>query len=86
MRLRCPHCGERGTEEFSFLGAAGLARPDAAAALDAWHEYVYQRDNPAGPYSELWHHLNGCRRWLVVTRDTRTHAIAAVADAAGQQA
>jgi len=83
MRIACPHCGERGNEEFSFLGAAGLLRPAADAPAEDWHAYVYQRDNPAGANSELWHHLNGCRRWLVVTRDTRTHAIAAVVDAAG---
>jgi sarcosine oxidase subunit delta len=81
MRIACPHCGERGNEEFSFLGAADVKRPAADQALEAWHEYVYQRENPAGSYKELWHHLNGCRRWLVVTRDTRTHAIASVVDA-----
>jgi sarcosine oxidase subunit delta len=82
MRIACPHCGERGNEEFSYLGAAGLRRPTADAPADAWHDYVYLRDNIAGPHKELWHHLNGCRRWLVVTRDTRTHVIASVEDAA----
>ena len=81
MRIACPHCGERGNEEFFYLGAAGLPRPEADAPAEAWHEYVYQRDNPAGQHKELWQHLNGCRRWLVVTRDTRTHAIASVVDA-----
>jgi sarcosine oxidase subunit delta len=81
MRIACPHCGERGNEEFFYLGAAGLTRPAADATAEAWHDYVYQRDNPAGSHEELWQHLNGCRRWLVVTRDTRTHAIAGVVDA-----
>jgi heterotetrameric sarcosine oxidase delta subunit len=81
MRIPCPHCGERGNEEFSILGAAGLVRPAADAAAEAWHDYVYVRENPYGAHKELWHHVGGCRRWLVVTRDTRTHAIAAVADA-----
>jgi sarcosine oxidase subunit delta len=81
MRIACPHCGERGNEEFLYLGAAGLPRPEAHAPAEAWHDYVYQRDNPAGQHKELWQHLNGCRRWLVVTRDTRTHAIATVVDA-----
>ena len=48
---------------------------DAAAAFDA---YVYLRDNPAGPLDELWHHVGGCRAWLVVRRDVRTHAITRV--------
>ena len=86
MRIPCPHCGERGNEEFFYLGAAGLARPAADAPAEDWHDYVYQRDNPFGPHQELWQHLNGCRRWLVVTRDTRTHAIIAATDAAGARA
>ena len=36
------------------------------------------RDNKAGPHRELFYHVGGCRTWLVVTRDTRTHAIAQV--------
>jgi methylglutamate dehydrogenase subunit B len=81
MRIPCPHCGERGNEEFFYLGAAGLQRPTADATADTWHDYIYVRENPYGAHKELWHHVGGCRRWLVVTRDTRTHAIAAVADA-----
>ena len=36
-------------------------------------DYVYLRDNPRGRYDEYWHHTSGCRRWLVVERDTVTH-------------
>ena len=86
MRIPCPHCGERGNDEFLYVGAADLVRPAAEAPAAAWHEYVYQRENPAGPHRELWQHVNGCRRWLVVTRDTRTHAIASAKDAAGERA
>jgi len=39
---------------------------------------VYIRDNPAGRYAELWYHGAGCRSWLTVTRDTRTHEVFAV--------
>ena len=54
-----------------------VRRPDAAGPSDRerWHDYVYLRDNPAGSHRELWHHVAGCRRWLVVSRDTRTHEI-----------
>lgn len=45
-------------------------------------DYVYQRDNPRGLYDEHWHHTAGCRRWLVVTRDTATHEIAGCRDVA----
>ena len=81
MRITCPHCGERGSEEFAYRGAADHARPAVEAPLEAWHEYVNLRDNPAGLHREHWHHIAGCRRWLTVTRHTRTHEIAAVEDA-----
>jgi sarcosine oxidase subunit delta len=41
-------------------------------------DYVYRRDNPAGPHRELWYHASGCRAWLVVARDVVSHAIASV--------
>jgi methylglutamate dehydrogenase subunit B len=77
VRIKCPYCGERGSEEFSYLGDAGLERPaaDASGGGRAFHDYVYLRDNPAGAHREHWYHGAGCRRWLTVTRDTRTHAI-----------
>ena len=80
MRIPCPHCGERGNEEFNYLGGADPVRPDNGSAA-AWHDYVYIRRNIAGAQREYWQHVHGCRRWLVVTRDTRTHAILGVADA-----
>lgn len=81
MRIDCPHCGERGSEEFAYLGAADRARPAPDAPLETWHEYVHLRANPAGEHREHWQHTHGCRRWLVVTRNIRTHVIAAVEDA-----
>ena len=77
MRIPCPHCGERDVQEFSYLGDATLVRRDEAhVSVEAMHEHVYLRDNPAGPHRELWYHAAGCHAWLVVTRNTRTHAIA----------
>lgn len=78
MRIKCPHCGERGNEEFTYRGDADATRPDDLVPGQAWMDYVYLRDNPAGPHRELWYHGAGCRRWLVVTRDMRTHEIHAV--------
>ena len=79
MRIDCPFCGQRGHEEFSYLGDATVRRPTdgGAAPTPAWEAYVYLRPNPAGPHDELWFHAAGCAQWLVVTRDTRTHAISA---------
>ena len=82
MQIECCYCGPRGNEEFAYLGDANVQRPVADPALpldDAarqqWVDYVYLRDNPAGRHRELWQHVAGCRAWLVVTRDVRTHAI-----------
>lgn len=77
----CPHCGPRPKEEFTVKGAA-LSRPAPDANNAEWLDYVYLRANPSGTYEEYWHHTSGCRRWLVVTRDTATHDIAASRDAA----
>jgi sarcosine oxidase subunit delta len=80
MRIACPHCGERGNEEFAYLGAADPVRPAGDGSAAAWHGYAYLRENPAGTLREFWHHVHGCRRWLIVTRDTRTHEIEGVVD------
>ena len=79
MRISCPFCGDRDLSEFAYLGDATLTRPDPSApnAERAFYEYVYLRDNPAGPHREFWHHVSGCRSWLIVTRDTRSHEILA---------
>jgi methylglutamate dehydrogenase subunit B len=78
MRIPCPFCGERDLAEFAYYGDTA-DRPDPAAsdAPRQFYEAVYLRDNPAGRHDELWYHANGCRRWLRVTRDTRTHEMLA---------
>ena len=80
MRIACPHCGTRGVDEFAYLGDATVTRPNPVApdALAAFTAYVHERKNPAGLHRELWQHASGCQSWLVVTRDTRTHAIESV--------
>jgi heterotetrameric sarcosine oxidase delta subunit len=81
MRIRCPYCGERDLLEFTYLGAADPRRPDATGenAAETFYEYAYLRDNPAGLLAEYWYHGAGCRSWLRVERDTRTHEIRSVA-------
>jgi len=78
MRIQCPFCGERDVSEFAYYGDT-VRRPDPAAPDVAirFYEAVYLRDNPAGHHDELWYHANGCRSWLRVTRDTRTHEMLA---------
>ncbi len=80
MRIICPYCGERDFQEFTYLGA-DIERPDPNApdAENAFFDYVYMRENPAGSFAELWYHSGGCRSWLRVLRDTRTHEISSTA-------
>jgi len=75
--IECPYCGPRVQVEFTY-GGADLPRPAPDAPTDAWFAYVYLRDNPKGPHAELWQHSAGCRTWLRVRRDTRTHDVLAV--------
>ncbi len=75
MRIPCPLCGARPLDEFSYKGDASVRRPEPDASLDAWHDYVYIRDNPEGRHREYWRHDSGCGAWLVVDRNTATHEI-----------
>lgn len=78
MIIPHPILGPRDAQEFVYLGDASLLdRPDwqAEDASSAFHDYQYQRKNPAGVHRELWFHEQGDRSWLVVTRDTTTHEI-----------
>ena len=85
MRIPCPFCGPRGNEEFTYLGDASVRRPDlnAPGATAAFHDYVYLRDNPSWAHQELWYHGGGCRSWMIVTRNTRTHEISEAKPADG---
>lgn len=81
MIINHPLLGPRDAQEFVYLGDANLInRPDGLSegAADAFYEYLYLRDNPAGEHRELWYHEQGDRSWLVVTRNTVTHEILSV--------
>lgn len=72
MRIPCPYCGERDSQEFLYKGDAAPTRPEGDSGFV---DYLYMRDNPAGPIDEHWYHAQGCRNWIVVTRSTLTHEI-----------
>jgi methylglutamate dehydrogenase subunit B len=74
MLIKCPHCGVRPVEEFTFLGDASVVRPAGDDAAQ-WHDYVYLRNNPKGAFDEYAQHAGGCRAWLVVSRNTETHEV-----------
>ena len=76
LRIDCPFCGVRNHNEFTYLEDGSVAMP-ALTDTDshAWYEAVFLRDNPRGLHVEDWHHTQGCRMVLRVTRDTLTHQI-----------
>ena len=68
----------RAHSEFSYGGDASVEYPALDAPESEWLEAVFQRENLDGVVLETWQHLQGCRMWIVVERDTRTHAIHSV--------
>lgn len=75
MMINHPLLGPRDAQEFTYLGDASLIQRPDGQDEQAFHEYLYLRDNPAGEHRELWFHEVGDRSWLVVTRNTLTHEI-----------
>ena len=77
LEIRCPHCGKRSQNEFSYGGDASVKRPELGKEISdkEWDDFVYFRSNPRGKHSELWHHVAGCRQWFKVLRSTATHEI-----------
>jgi heterotetrameric sarcosine oxidase delta subunit len=79
MLIPCPVCGLRDHEEFTYGGDATVVRPDIADADPAhWAAYVYDRENPRGNHREYWHHVHGCRAWMIAERNTETHDVGRV--------
>ena len=77
LTIPCPFCGPRDETEFAYGGDATRTFPSLDADQEAWSDHVFLRDNPRGAHREHWHHVQGCRQWLVVERDTLTHRVGA---------
>mgnify|MGYP002713286505 CR=1 FL=1 len=76
LRIDCPCCGLRDENEFSYGGDARVKRPAINDTdMQSWYAYIFLRDNERGPHKEFWHHVHGCRQWLIVKRDTLTQEI-----------
>ena len=75
--INCPYCGEREQSEFKAGGEAHIVRPKQPTELsdDEWAEYLFMRKNIKGVQFERWNHINGCRRWFNVVRNTATDEI-----------
>ncbi len=70
LQLNCPNCGKRPVEEFAH-GHMPVV-PDSITDPEEWEfNRAFLRDNTEGIQREAWFHTHGCRRWMVVERDTR---------------
>jgi sarcosine oxidase subunit delta len=78
IRIPCPFCGVRDHSEFSYGGDGSIEYPPLDAPVQEWHDAVFQRENICGVQTETWQHINGCRMWLLVERNTMTHEIHSV--------
>ena len=77
MLIPCPVCGLRDHGEFTYGGDATVVRPDVGDTDQGrWATYVYDRENPRGVHREYWHHVHGCRSWMIAERNTETHDVA----------
>ncbi len=81
LLIVCPHCGPRNSDEFSYNGERS-SRPDPGVTAGEWRRYLYEQQNIAGRQTEQWFHVAGCRRFLIVERDTVSNEIRSVTDAA----
>lgn len=77
IRIPCPHCGARNSNEFSYLGEiAARPRPDETEPA-GWRRYLYEKRNPAGWTTEKWYHVSGCGKYFVAERHTVTNEVRA---------
>lgn len=77
LLLPCPFCGDRNESEFVFGGPKRAPRLSRLDGDDGeWIDHLTVVPNPRGTVSEKWWHRLGCGSWIVVERDTVTHAIA----------
>ncbi|NND04703.1 MAG: sarcosine oxidase subunit delta [Acidimicrobiia bacterium] len=75
IRITCPHCGERTLEEYVY-GEMHDNVPVDRADEAAWEvDRSFMHNNIEGVVREAWFHLYGCRRWVVVQRNTTTDEI-----------
>ena len=77
LEIKCPYCGKRSQNEFSYGGDASVKRPELGKETTDkdWNDFVYNRKNLRGKHAEFWHHVAGCRQWFKVLRSTVTHEI-----------
>lgn len=71
--LECPYCGVMADEtELSAGGEAHLTRFGPGSTDEAFHSYLFERENPRGVHFERWRHVYGCGKWFHAARATDT--------------
>ena len=62
LHIKCPHCGMRSQNEFSYGGDATVKRPELNKEVSDqdWDNFVYNRKSLRGKHKELWQHISGC--------------------------
>lgn len=77
LLIACPYCGDRAQVEFVYERTL-----DSVVTIDMPPEMaiarLYARTNPVGLDDELWRHVYGCRQWIVLQRNRRSHEIRSV--------
>ena len=50
LEIKCPYCGKRSQNEFSYGGDASVKRPKLGTEISdsEWNEFVYLRKNVRG--------------------------------------
>ena len=53
LEIKCPYCGKRSQNEFSYGGDATIKRPELGSEISDkdWDNFVYNRKNPRGKHS-----------------------------------
>jgi len=74
--IPCPWCGPRAHIEFRYhCDAQAVSRRWHEESDAEWQERTWLRGNQIGWHHEIWQHTDGCRGWLVVTRNNLTHGL-----------
>ena len=73
LLVPCPNCGPRNSADFRYLGESPARPAPSDVEPEAWREYLYLRDNPAGWLHEMWYCRSGCRRYFTLERHTVTN-------------
>ena len=78
FQVPCPNCGPRSAYEYRFGGEYRESPAGPQTSQDR-ARHVYMRRNVAGVQREWWFHRQGCGRWFLAERDTRTNAVLSTA-------